>query len=222
MPKPDGRKLTPEESRRRLFPVLPEQYSLAPGEGFDALRLVVAGLPRSGTTWLSNVFQGLGVKAGHERLFSPSEGEDLRRRKGFVVDVSGFVHPYLEALRKAEIPVVHLLRHPIHNLTSILNYFPSQFPPSYRSRGWQYLCKYYCDNHKRLDDYSCATIYLERLSPGEVKNLLAMVGESRPLSQIEQAMRGASRGRSTPESRFLWADMPDELQEYAIHHKYGP
>ncbi|MBI2893806.1 MAG: hypothetical protein HYY06_09660 [Deltaproteobacteria bacterium] len=75
-----------------------------------SLRFVVVGTGRSGTKYASELFTRLGIRCGHEALFSAAAGADL------VGDASFGIVPSLSGFRGL---VFHQTRHPLAVLSSI-------------------------------------------------------------------------------------------------------
>jgi hypothetical protein len=104
--------------KREAVCVAPEPQLPGPPKGWGALRGVVMAWPRSGTQWLCNVFVALGVDCGHELYFASGSRCHLPRQRT-VVDVSGFVAPFTDALAP-EIGRALIVRHPQQLFGSIL------------------------------------------------------------------------------------------------------
>jgi hypothetical protein len=83
------------------------------------LRYVVAGLPRSGTKYISKVLTGLGLDCGHERHFGYERAIVERDKEGIWGDASWMSVPYLKALPSGTI-VFHQMRNPVNVLNSNL------------------------------------------------------------------------------------------------------
>jgi hypothetical protein len=83
------------------------------------LRYIVAGLPRSGTKYISKVFTSLGLDCGHERHFGYDRATVERVAEGIWGDASWMSAPYLKALPSGTV-VLHQMRNPINVLNSNL------------------------------------------------------------------------------------------------------
>jgi hypothetical protein len=83
------------------------------------LRYVVAGLPRSGTKYISKVLTNLGLDCGHERHFGYERATLEREAEGIWGDASWMSVPYLKALPPGTV-VFHQMRNPINVLNSNL------------------------------------------------------------------------------------------------------
>ena len=83
------------------------------------LRYVVAGLPRSGTKYISKALTGLGLDCGHERHFGYEKATLERAEDGIWGDASWMSVPYLKALPPGTV-VLHQMRDPIKVLNSNL------------------------------------------------------------------------------------------------------
>ena len=84
------------------------------------LRYVVAGLPRSGTGYISKVLSGLGLDCGHESSFVYHRALlDRKEKDGIWGDASWLAVPYLKAVPPGTI-VLHQVRDPIKVLNSNL------------------------------------------------------------------------------------------------------
>lgn len=72
-------------------------------------KLLITGVGRSGTLWMSNVFRELGIASRHESSFTPFRN-DLEL-SGTVVEISWLAAPFLDQLPATTRSAV-LLRHP--------------------------------------------------------------------------------------------------------------
>lgn len=89
------------------------------------LYCVIASLPRSGTWWLSESIRSLGYKCTHEHCFSPLHRTYLEVHSGHI-EVSWLSVP--ELYRKpANVKLVHLVRHPVGCINSIINHNHTNF-----------------------------------------------------------------------------------------------
>jgi len=83
------------------------------------IRYVVAGLPRSGTKYISKVLTNLGLDCGHERHFGYEIADVKRAEDGIWGDASWMSVPYLKELPSGTV-VFHQMRNPINVLNSNL------------------------------------------------------------------------------------------------------
>jgi hypothetical protein len=95
---------------------------------------VVTGAPRSGTGYVANVLQVLGVDCGHEQYFNPWKVTIAEARESFEVwgDASWMAAPFLMTLPKS-VKVIHLVRNPVDCIRSILGTGQLETPNDYRS-----------------------------------------------------------------------------------------
>ncbi len=80
----------------------------------DRTFAVIASTPRSGTTYIRQVLDDVGVSVGHEAVFR-SSGSNCRPPDWLTVEVSGFagLHPFTN-----DGPVLHQVRHPLKAVSS--------------------------------------------------------------------------------------------------------
>lgn len=187
-----------------------------------SLRVLISGLPRSGTFFLQEVLnQYLPNQVGHEAIFGfsklhdpPDYGFRDPHHPPIRVEISGMSAPWVPDLKAAGIKIVQLLRHPVRCISSNLNYFDMCRHPI----TWDDTCETYLNWHRRIETHADITIYLEHLPMG-----LAMILDWLNIhSDIDyhEAMNKARRGTSTPLLRGTWADLPSDLQTYAENHGY--
>ena len=111
----------------------------------DALKVVIGGFPRSGTTWVAASLNGLknGPISGHEEPFRYDGFSRDKNSERVVVSVSGFLVPYLKDLEAACIPIIHLVRNPVNVVNSCLQFFGGRFwtdpleDAKYIARVWE-------------------------------------------------------------------------------------
>lgn len=184
----------------------------------EYVKVLVAGLPRSGTYFLTELLRRHGVPTGHECIFALRSVRDpptYRHAYGDdpVIEVSGFAVPWLEDCRRAGLKVVQYLRHPVPCCTSNVNYFSEQ----HKQVTWEETCATFLAWHQVLERVADHTVYLERLPEG-VEKIFQLAGRE---VQISPSILAASpRGTSTPGGPWTWADLPPELQEFARRHGY--
>jgi len=84
------------------------------------VRLLVTGCGRSGTMWMAAALSSTGLDCGHERAFTPGYGGSAPRwgEGDWTAEGSGHGAPF------TPLPgthVVHLVRHPVHVVSSALH-----------------------------------------------------------------------------------------------------
>jgi hypothetical protein len=119
------------------------------------LQVIVTGTGRSGTVYFANLLTRVGIPCGHESLFTPwgldeaiarlegrhgvdvsaisreSCGEWCPNPQEVVADSSYMAAPWLDQDLLKEVPVIHVVRHPLKVINSFvvgLNYFKDWVP----------------------------------------------------------------------------------------------
>src|SRR5262245_57962235 len=114
----------------------------------EPIRFIVAGCPRSGTTYMAKLMTALGYPCGHERIFNiwrilgldvrPEIGGDFRdpmtaffqldAKKG---DASFLAIPYMDQLPEGTV-VFHQVRNPLEVIRSLMGmrFFSDSYIPS--------------------------------------------------------------------------------------------
>ena len=81
-----------------------------------ALRLIVTGCGRSGTTSLSHVLNAAGLRCGHEHVFHAS---GPRQARGYDADSSWHAAPFLDT-QPEDVRIIHLVRNPVRVVESFV------------------------------------------------------------------------------------------------------
>ena len=180
------------------------------------LWLLIAGFPRGGTQYAANLLTKCGFRAGHESIFKNGQ---IVSEGAAEIEVSGFATPYLAAIARSGTPIVHLLREPVANITSKVNYW--------RNRGhritWDQACLEWFAAHETIDEFSQFTVRVEDLGKHipEIVRLFADPEERIPTcDQIADAEKLAARGESMAGGIWVWNDLPAGLKDYAQRHGY--
>jgi hypothetical protein len=135
----------------------------------DSLRVLITGLPRSGTFFTTDLLsQFLPKQVGHEAIFALQTVQDpptypwhLKDHK-LVIEVSGLSAPWVRDCKDAGIKIVQLLRHPVRCISSNLNYFDI----TRNNLTWDETAEAYLKWHKQIEEVADLTIYLEHLPLG--------------------------------------------------------
>lgn len=194
------------------------------------LKFVIASTPRSGTTFVSNVLNKLQVRAGHEGIFQVHGVAGALRnnphiKKKLEGDVSGFVNPYLKILGRKDIPVYHLIRHPVPSINSLLNFFQNhgQLQIGVLSQPlWLAMAELWHYWHRELDQYcSPNTLRLENISE-DLEWFAGDLSYDWSVEQIADAIEQASRGTSVAmkPQHITWDMLPKHIQEFAYRFDY--
>lgn len=83
------------------------------------IRLIVTGTGRSGTRYISKVLTRLGVKCGHENVFS-IHGVQIPP-EGMRADASWLAGPFLHQMNPEQITIAHQLRDPFKVIGSLVS-----------------------------------------------------------------------------------------------------
>ena len=183
------------------------------------LKYVIASLPRSGTAFIYSTLKQLlkpqGRYAGHERVFTPG-GVDLTKT-AIDVDVSGFVAPYLPL----EIPVFHVVRHPVEWANSVLNFFPGWFlEEKPTEKDWFDVLNVWVMWHDVCRRNAVATVQVE---DGKTlwDNIRVFLKLPRVDGILEEAI-GQARRNGGPRTKVYgtWTDLPDGVRQAAECYGY--
>jgi hypothetical protein len=188
--------------------------------GIGKLKLVVGGFPRTATTFFTSMIRDLGVSAvGHERMFQPDLGFNFM--PDLLVDISGFVGPYLPSLSEiGTVSILHLMRHPVDTLNSMLNYFDHYFgPKEEKPQYWDWVVQCWYHWQQQWAEYAHGTVYMERRV-----ETLQRIGEVLSLEWTEEEItrrsRTAFKGRSSKGLVKRWRDLPSEVRKFAESYGY--
>lgn len=186
------------------------------------LQLVVAGVPRGGTQYLTNCLRPAlmsQLTAGHEALFCYNFVRDYGDRQAHDVEVTGFAWPYLDSLVARGIPIFHLLRHPVPACNSILKFFPESFPVP--ERDWPAAVELWYQWHRRTSEKALYWFRLEDQTEDAVEDILKILGVDVPREEIERCCSKASRGNSTAGDLITWDHLPPVVQDFAYERGYS-
>lgn len=186
-----------------------------------ALRMVIGGFPRSGTTWVSATINGLkkGPIAGHEEPFRFDGFSRDQKSDRVEVSVSGFLTPYLEDLEREGVPVVNLVRNPVGVVNSCMSFFGGRLWTDYREDAL-YVANVWMDWTQKMADYSKYLVRLEDLTQEPEVLAYVMQREGIELDDGEsgrvaaQAERRASK--PLPDVPLITAkDLPQNVLDWA-------
>lgn len=85
----------------------------------NRLAWAIGAVPRSGTTWVSQVLTRSGLKTGHESISWNSYRQIGERAREDLGESSFAVTPHVDALRQQGTVVVHLIRPPLDSIASM-------------------------------------------------------------------------------------------------------
>lgn len=188
------------------------------------LRLVVASTPRSGTTYLSNVLHELGIRTGHEAIFS-SIGYRPEWASRYEIDVTGFVgDEHASFLQHRNVPIVLWTRHPVKTINSICAKWPHIEPfhvGSFRLDRFQAVATLWYHWIRQLSARSDMHVRLEDGIDG-IEEILhrylrarGSTGTPWTYDVIRLTAEEAPRGDSTPGLFGTYDDLPEHIQSFA-------
>jgi len=184
-------------------------------QALENLKFVVGGTPRGGTTYAANVLRALGFKAGHEAIFKRDEVDWRTLRSGrYDVDVSGIIPFHLGIIQEHEVPIIHLIRHPVPSINSMLRYFQGAYKPNEAVQRWY-------KSHKALSDLAVLTIRLETFRT-DINRFAAVFCPRTQPAELDEATAQADKGTSTPGTTFDWFDLPSDVRDFAENIGYEP
>lgn len=89
-----------------------------------ALKYLITGVARSGTGYMAQTLNSAGVPCGHEAIFShgglEEAAQNLKNRPEMEAESSWLAVPFLGSDILKDTGVIHLVRHPIKTIESIL------------------------------------------------------------------------------------------------------
>jgi len=188
-----------------------------------ARRLLVAGTGRSGTAYIHQLFDALGVDSSHEGIYGPRGPE--RWPADRLVESSWLSVPYLGDLPTQTV-VVHQVRNPIKVGRSFLgrtffkrkdaatpySRFVREHEPSvFEAKDARHrFIRYYVAWNLRVERHAAFRYAVEDVDEDLVERLLALLGIERPRSEIQAALDVTSRTANTGPSGlpFEWHELP--------------
>jgi len=132
------------------------------------LKYIVTGTGRCGTVYMARVLTSLGVPCGHESIFNQDKPEIIERRvsgeynptmsecagnhgwihlKDLVADSSYMAVPYLNKFNLQDVPVIHVVRHPLLVISSFvkdLQYFQNIKKNPFNKKNWEQWIWFHC------------------------------------------------------------------------------
>lgn len=137
---------------------------------------VIASIPRSGTTYMTHILHNLGVRAGHENVFT-SAGSKLNPPEWLIVEVSGFagMHPFTN-----DGPVLHQIRHPLKVISSLATLGVLRMHDPVEIAAW-YLNVF--TNNEQAADW---TYRIEDFGPSHLETLCDYLGVECRLSVLDE------------------------------------
>lgn len=185
------------------------------------LRLVVSGLPRGGTQFTRSVLRDLlqdRATVGHEGVFCYNFIRDYGTRPCHDVDVTGFAWPYGELLQEHGIPVVHLVRHPVTSVNSMLNFFRKAFPE--KERDWTEAVEMWCGRHANIAARATCWYRLEDQMDKLCETASQILGLDFDPLMAENAIIKSPKGNSTRGDTISWDFLPPMVQDFAVGFGY--
>ena len=188
---------------------------------WGSLKMCVAGLPRSGTFFVSRALTKMNISASHETVCGVSGvGKETPVRH---VDVTGFAALWVDSMARQGVKVVHLIRHPVPTCNSIVNHL-SKLLPDDPKEAFQVAATYYEKWHGMIDKVATATVYLESIEEG-LKTITRLLGLDVPPETLARAMGESNKNelKAKPVSFSTWEYLPPSVAEYAsTKHGYRP
>lgn len=203
---------------KHLFARVEDLYQ--PKNCWGSLKMCVAGLPRSGTFFVSRALTKLNVGAGHESVCGVSGV--TRETPTRHVDVTGFAAPWVSSMARQGVRVIHLIRNPVATCNSIVNHLSTLLPDDPKE-AFKVAATYYEKWHGLIDEAAQATVYLENIEEG-MWTITRALGLDVPKENLAQAMKESNKNelKATPVSFSTWEDLPPSVVEYAAKHGYHP
>lgn len=113
--------------------------------------IVVAGTPRGGTYFTYRVLRALGLRATHEKRYT-AKGQAARYSGD--IEVSGFAAPHLATDEEVTL-IVHLTRHPISVVNSLLHRYSNISERYFGSKGEtdaEKIAYWWAEQHRMIQD----------------------------------------------------------------------
>lgn len=186
------------------------------------LNFVVVGTGRSATAYISRIFNGLGVRCGHESVFTR---HGLMKNQGYMGDSSWKASPHLGEFHGA---VFHQIRHPLSVFNSMMGSPPADRRPYIDTDcseevaamriylGWNRMCE-------RGSPY--IRYQVEELTPELLCSLCDLIGEPAQRSLAEKVLNEIPKNvNSKPRANYSWAELPDCVEKeklFLIGQRYG-
>lgn len=185
---------------------------------FPKPKMLVSGLTRGGTLYCANFLNLIGVRASHESIWGTGGVQHPDREHGRIptCEVSGLSALWAPLVYTAGIPIVHLVRHPVHCCASNVEFWARDKRPV----TWAEVTEVYLQWHRILDKYAQLTIHLERWED-EWYQLLLPLGLAKPDPEDLKRAMLAYRGTSSKSTKYTWDDLPRPLQKWSEEHGYG-
>jgi hypothetical protein len=201
-----------------LSPFQVLEQSFAEQKRFPLPKLLISGLTRGGTLFVANFFGNLGVFAAHEGIFRTGGicYPDRDHKRIPTIEVSGLSALWVELAHGKGVPIVQLVRHPVHCCASNVAFWERDKRPV----SWKEITKVYLQYHTIIEKYAKAVVHLERWA-AEWPQIMDLLGlPMPPPEKVEKAMK-SFRGSSTASDRYKWADLPTDLQKWGEKHGYS-
>jgi len=165
------------------------------------LKFLIAGTGRCGTGYMAALFNELGIPCGHEKVFN---ADDKVKGGPWVGDSSWHCVPFLPVI---DLPVLHVVRHPLDVIGSLLN-ATRLFEPNAHGKHQRYLekhfelrggydadfvarenaARYWYQWNTRIRTYASARVNIDHRSTlGNVANFLNCVGFNFTYSDVMSA-----------------------------------
>jgi len=187
-----------------------------------SLRFVVGGCVRGGTTYFANALRKClpDWRIGHETIFNrDGVAWHLLLVDRCHVDVSGLTPYHVKSLIKAKIPIVHLARHPVPSINSLIKYKP------FGVVDFDTACNRWYECHRKMSEAggleannSYGLYNFIRLEDMEL--FFPHLCGKLHIPFVKESIC-VDRGRSTPSTEYVWDDLPWNVKNLAITLGYG-
>lgn len=198
------------------------------------MRLLVVGAAGSGTGYAAKLLAEAGLPCGHEKSFGLFRSSWL---EGAVADSSWLALPAVECHLAGGTLVVHLTRHPLGAIRSILGkgfMSPDRRTPLYDS----WLCGaaprimaknthlkravwYWIEWNQRIENQTGFRVRVEDFTKNIFSQISKVLGRPLDALALDRVPRNVNAG--TPDSSISWQDISDpRLLKMAARYGYHP
>lgn len=192
-------------------------------DGKTGLRFVVVGTGRSATQYASRLFKKLGIRCGHENVFTRHGLMDPR--ENIIGDSSWGAAPFLDEFHGV---VLHQVRHPLSVFNSMMGSPPADRRPYIDTKCPQEIAamRIYVGWNRMCEHGSPYVRYqVEELTPELVCGLCYIVGKEVSLSLAKKALKEIPKNvNSKPRANYTWDELPDCMEKkelFKMGQRYG-
>jgi hypothetical protein len=199
-------------------------------------RFVITGTGRCGTKYLAQALGAAGVSVGHEVGYTPGQHE----WGPFRGESSWLAVPWLEELSAAGVYVLHVVRHPVDVINSLVTFgafsgrdvsnpyrqFVLKHYPilgeDLAGGDFELACRFWVEWNRRIERYANARVRIEDVTGADLVPMLRHGDAMLSAATMDQylAATPSDVNHRGDTATYEWDDLPGDVRELAAAYGY--